>query len=182
MHSIFLHAPVLPRPLSYQPLLPGNILFCQQADTSDYAVAKPLRIEDLRAIRGAAIDGPMYAPVGYGKGAIAQLFGLFGFVDDKELCLLDVRKLTPHDSPLLLQALFRRRVDASEHTSIVHCETWDSIVSAVRGYVGHGFNLRVNASTRPPAMISSSPPWRKRHFTMTSTSHSSKRRRFEDYD
>ena len=153
-------------------VVPRNIRFCQQRETSDYANARALRTEDLRAIRGGAIDGPRYAPKEHGKGSICRLLELACMVDDREVCLLDVKALTTHAAPLLLQPLFSRSVKPSAHRSIRHFRTWDSVVRALRDYVSQergaaSSRKRTMTSTsvskkRQPTMTSTSPPWKKR--------------------
>ena len=148
-------------------VLPRNILFC--LDRLGTA-GRPLRMDDLRAVRGGAINGPRYAPSGYGKGSIATLFELNGLVDDREDCLLEFNECTTHRAPLLLQALFTGRVTPSAHRSIRFCRTWDSVVLSLRHYASLE---RVAARSRKPTMTSTIPPWRNRQPTMPSTSTSS---------
>jgi len=117
-------------------LYPSNVLFCQ--DRTTLGNIKPLTMQDMKKVKTP--EGPSmarYAPIGYGKGAVAALFDLSVLVDDKDECLSDFRIHCGTTTPLLVQAKFRRRVEPSGEQDILICEDWDSVLSNCRNYVKH---------------------------------------------
>ena len=49
---------------------PKNVLFTPERKTSKGLPS--LVLDDLQPVRGAAVQGPLYAPSGYGKSALAE--------------------------------------------------------------------------------------------------------------
>jgi len=130
---------------------PENTVFCQ--DRTGYG-DRPLCLSDFLPVVGCAIDGPVYVPPGYGKGAIAAFLELDGLIDDREECLSDFATGSPCSNPILIQCLFSRWARASRCDDHVQCEDWTSIIDAVRGRVRAA--AVVDAPWRDPASESES--------------------------
>ena len=110
-------------------ILPQNVFFTLDRKTHN---ARPLGFDDLRPVMGAIVEGPRYAPAGFGKGALTRLLGIHLLLDDKEDCLLDVADNSGAGRPKLLQALFTAHAKPSNVLEHVHCNSWTEVELQIR--------------------------------------------------
>ena len=112
-------------------MLPANVMFTLDRSTQE-ELSGSLRLHNLRLVQGATIEGPVCAPAGFGKGALACLFDLHILIDDKAECLEDFARHSVEPRPLLLQALFTDEARPSRIAGHIHCRSWSTVELHVR--------------------------------------------------
>jgi len=119
-------------------ILPRNVIFCTSRDSKEDE-NKPLAIGDLRHVKNSHIQGPLYAPPKYGKGALGRLLNLHGLVDDKIANLEDFKTYSRHQQCdlILIQALLAGQTAArpsSDNVVTVHTK-WLDIEQAILDFI-----------------------------------------------
>jgi len=111
-----------------------RIIFCQSRTGSK---ERPLTMADMKPVENSPVEGPVYAPRGYGKGVVGKLYGLHALLDDKRSYLDDFAEWNP--DALLLQAAWYTVPYGDDICNQARlCRTWDDALAGLRrGLVAH---------------------------------------------
>ena len=105
-----------------------RIIFCSSRTGS---MKRPLTMADMKPVENSPIVGPVYAPHGYGKGAIGKLYGFHALIDDKHGVLYDFAEWNP--DALLLQAAWYREPYGNYICKKARlCRTWGAALAGLR--------------------------------------------------
>jgi len=105
-----------------------RIIFCSSRTGS---MNRPLTMADMKPVEKSPIVGPVYAPHGYGKGAIGKLYGFHALIDDKHGVLYDFAEWNP--DALLLQAAWYREPYGNYICKKARlCRTWGAALAGLR--------------------------------------------------